>query len=345
MFTFMQIKYANNHDEKIWQEFVKINSAGSFSQAWEWGAFVEKNNDRIWRIMVWDEEELLAVVLIYKSRLKIKQNMLYAPRGPVLKDNLDSQKTNEVWRVLLEEFDKLARQNGSMVLQFDPPETDRQKYVLPLLDRAGYVKSEMDVQPGHTLILDIRRDEEELLKQMHSKTRYNIRLAGKKGVSVKVDNSAYKEFHELMKKTNSRHEISSFAASYYKKLLKIPFVKLYLAEADGRIVAANIMIFWNHTAVYLFGASDYEYRSLMAPYLLQWQAIKDAKKENIWFYDFWGAAPKDAKGRETKWSGFTRFKMGFSPQAEITEYLGTYEKAYSPVKLGVYRFLQKVYKR
>jgi lipid II:glycine glycyltransferase (peptidoglycan interpeptide bridge formation enzyme) len=83
----------------------------------------------------------------------------------------------------------------------------------------------------------------------------------------------------------------------------------------------------------------------MAPYLMQWQAIQDAKHANVWFYDFWGAAPEGAKGQEAKWSGFSRFKKGFSPELELTEYVGTYEKVYQPVKLGFYRYLQKIYKK
>lgn len=80
----------------------------------------------------------------------------------------------------------------------------------------------------------------------------------------------------------------------------------------------------------------------MAPYLLQWEAMQDAKQQEMHFYDFWGAAPENAQGRESNWAGFTRFKMGFSPDAKLTSYIGTYEKAYAPVMLGIYRFLQKL---
>ena len=106
-----------------------------------------------------------------------------------------------------------------------------------------------------------------------------------------------------------------------------------------------MIVFGNDTATYLFGASDYEYRNLMAPHLLQWQAIKDAKDKDLWFYDFWGAAPEGSEGKLSQWAGFTRFKKGFSPELELTEYIGTYEKIFSPVKLGLYKFLRQTFKR
>jgi lipid II:glycine glycyltransferase (peptidoglycan interpeptide bridge formation enzyme) len=191
-------------------------------------------------------------------------------------------------------------------------------------------------------MLDLRGDEGALLKNMQEKTRYNIGVAKKRGVEVVCDNSMYKEFGELLKKTEARHGVHFYGEKYFKELLKVPFAKLYLARHDGKIVAANVVIFWDNTATYLFGASDHEFRAMMAPYLLQWQAIKDAKREGFWFYDFWGVSPENADGRLEKWAGFTKFKKGFSPTAEITEYVGTYEKIYQPVQLGVYRFLQRM---
>jgi len=191
------------------------------------------------------------------------------------------------------------------------------------------------------LLLHLGAGEEEILSQMHQKTRYNINLAQKKGVEIAIDNCAVKDFLQLLKKTEKRQQISMFSEKYFTNILQIPFVKLYTAKYQGHIIAANIMVFFGGVATYLFGASDYEYRAMMAPYLLQWQAIKDAKAQNCRQYDFWGAAPGNATGRETNWAGFTRFKMGFSPGAQLTEYLGTYEKAYSPIALGIYRFLQK----
>jgi len=312
-------------------------------QSWEWSDFYATQKDKVWRLIVEDSEKWLATIFLFRSKLKLGQSILYAPRGPVISDKFENEKAR-IMELIMRTVDELAARNGALHFQVDPYSSD--KSWCALFDRLGFVKSEGDSQPRHTLILDIREEEEKLLAQMHQKTRYNINLAAKKGVEIIVDNAAYKEFHELLKKTVDRQGITLYAENYFKNILSVPFVKLYLAKYQGQVVAANIMVFWNHIATYLFGASDYEYRQVMAPHLLQWRAMKDAKDAGMWFYDFWGATSRQGgAGREENWFGFTKFKMGFSPEAEIIEYLGTYEKIYSPVKLGLYRFLQQRFKR
>jgi len=330
----MDIRLVDETEKIKWDKFVQQNSAGSFLQSWEWGEFVASQKEKIWRFAAVEGDTWKAVFLVAMSRLKLNQKILDLPRGPVIEDS-----EIEILPEILKTIDELAQKESAVVVQLDP--LLNEKKWAEILDKNGFAKAEQNLQPRHTLILDIRKPEEELLNQMHQKTRYNIRLAEKKGVDIIVDNGMFKEFFELLKKTMARQEIKMFSKDYFQKILQVPFVKLYLAKYEGKIIAANIMVFWNDTATYLFGASDHEYRQIMAPYLLQWRAIEDAKKTQLLFYDFWGAAPKDAKGQEEKWFGFTRFKMGFSPDAELTEYLGTYEKVYKPVQLGVYRFIRK----
>ena len=335
----MIVREAKIEEKEKWNEFVEKNEVGSFLQSWEWADFRASQKEKIWRLIVEKENEWLAAVFLFKSKLKFGQSLLYAPRGPVIKNEFER---GEVFKNIIIKIDELAKQEKAMNFLVDPYSEDIGW--CKIFDDNGFVKSNQDIQPRHTLILDIRESEEELLKQMHQKTRYNIQLAKKKGVEVVVDNDKFKEFYELLKKTEQRQGVKFFSQDYFKNILQLPFVKLYLATFEGKIIAASIMVSWNHVATYLFGASDYDYRAIMAPHLLQWQAIKDARDQGDWFYDFWGAAPRNVQGREEKWFGFTKFKMGFSPDAEITEYVGTYEKNYSPVKLGLYRYLQKIYK-
>mgnify|MGYP001600401825 FL=1 len=335
----MIIREEKIEEKNKWNTFVSSNEGGSFIQSWEWADFMATQKEKIWRLVVENENEWLAVIFLFKSKLKFGQALLYAPRGPVI-GNRGSREA--IFKIIIGKIDELAKSEKAMNFMIDPYSED--SGWCRIFDELGFVKSDRDIQPRHTLILDIREPEEELLKQMHQKTRYNIQLAKKKGVEVSVDNDKFKEFYELLKKTEKRQGVEFFGQDYFKHILQLPFVKLYLAVFEGKIVAANIMIFWNHLVTYLFGASDHDFRAVMAPHLLQWQAIKDAKEQGAWFYDFWGAAPKDIKGREEKWFGFTKFKMGFSPEAEITEYVGTYEKNYSPIKLGLYRYIQRIYK-
>jgi len=336
----MTIREATISDKEKWNNFVETNETGSFLQTWEWSEFISEQGKTIHRFIVETPEKILAVFFIYEETLKGGMKTLYSPKGPVIDNNEDIEK---IFSIAMAKVENLAQQTNAIIFECDP-ETNNPKYS-ETYNKLRLEKAVNNAQPRHTLILDIRHEKEELQKQMHKKTSYNIRLAKKKGVTVEVDNTKFKEFNELLKKTTKRQAITMFNQKYFLHLLKLPFVKLYLAKYEGKYIACNIMIFWNKTAIYLYGASDYEYRNVMAPHLLQWEAIKNAKDQDFWFYDFWGAAPKDSTGKEENWFGFTKFKMGFSPDAEITEYLGTYEKVYSPVKLGIYRFLQQRFKK
>jgi lipid II:glycine glycyltransferase (peptidoglycan interpeptide bridge formation enzyme) len=336
----MIIREATINDTDRWNEFVKAQASGSFTQSFDWANFFATHKERVWRFIVEDDTRILGVIFFFRSYLKFNQTILYAPKGPIIADNIADFRS-AVFKLLVEKIDQVAKEEGALYFQCDPQTRDNSW--LELLANNGFTKSARDIQPRHTLILDIRPSIEELQKNMHPKTRYNIRLAEKKGVEIIIDNSKHKEFLELLKKTEQRQKISLYGSDYFKNILQLPFVKLYLAKYNGKYIAANIIIFWNHEATYLFGASDYTFRQIMAPHLLQWQAIKDARRDGYWFYDFWGAAPKNASGREQNWGGFTKFKMGFSPDAEITEYLGTYEKVYNNVATGIYRFLQQIF--
>jgi lipid II:glycine glycyltransferase (peptidoglycan interpeptide bridge formation enzyme) len=343
---------ATIEDQERWDKFVCENETGGFTQSWAWGDFLGTQNEKIWRLIVEDDaqspdcrgvprNDIVAVVFFFKSLAKMGRSVLYAPRGPVINIKIQNSKF-KIMELILQEVDRIVGEEGAMAFQLDPYSED--KSWCEIFDKMGFQKCERDILPRHTLMLDLRADEDVLLKQMHEKTRYNIGVAKKHGVEIVADNAGLKEFYELLKKTEERQKVRFYGAKYFKELLNVPFVKLYLAKVGGQVVAGNVVVFWDNTATYLWGASDHGFRQMMAPYLLQWQAIRDAKKAGLWFYDFWGAAPAGSNGREANWAGFTKFKMGFSPSAEITEYIGTYEKIYQPIQLGFYRFLQKIFR-
>jgi lipid II:glycine glycyltransferase (peptidoglycan interpeptide bridge formation enzyme) len=169
---------------------------------------------------------------------------------------------------------------------------------------------------------------------MHSKTRYNINLAQKKGIIVKAGNSRhdFDEFWRLTLKTGKRDRFNHYTKDYYEKMLGIPGVKLFLAEFNGKIIVTNIVIFHNQQAIYLHGASDYEYRNLRAASLLQWHQILEAKRAGCTEYDFWGID-------EIKWPGVTRFKKGFGGK-EIT-YPGAFDLVFKPFWYWIYKVAKK----
>ncbi len=165
---------------------------------------------------------------------------------------------------------------------------------------------------------------------MHPKTRYNIRLAAKKGVTIRISNpdTIIKDtatFCDLNLNTAKRNKIHTYPQEYYKKLInfftsnqKEIKLKLYLAEHDNKPLASIIVIYYGKTATYLHGASSTQGRQLMAGYLIQWQSIQDAKQAGMTVYDLWGIDESN-----TKWAGITKFKKGFG--GKTINYVGAWD--------------------
>jgi len=191
----------------------------------------------------------------------------------------------------------------------------------------------IDVQPAQTLVLDLQSDLEQLLSRMHPKTRYNIRLAEKKKVTVRIDNSRIEEFISLLQITTDRDQFRGHNDNYYRALAEFDsqFVKLFLAEYQGKIIAAGLFAFYGNGVTYLHGASSNTNRQVMAPYLLQWEVIKAAKESGHRYYDFYGISSQ-------KWPGVTRFKVGFG--GEVVNYPGTFDYIVRPGVYKLYKLLR-----
>lgn len=335
----MLVREAQIEEREKWNNFVEEND-GNYLQSWEWADFYATQKDKIWRFVVESEgKEWKAVVFLFKSKSKIGPAVIFVPRGPVFAAGYEKIK---VFTLLLRRIESLAKEERVGFFQIDIDSND--EALIKVLRDCGFNKAGRDILPRYTLILDLTLAPEEIFAQMHEKTRYNIRVAEKRGIEVFVDNGQLDEFMRLLEKTEKRQKIKLFQRDYFEKMLTVPFVKLYLARLDRKIICANIVLSWGKTATYLFGAFDYEFRSAMAPYLLQWRAICDAKKNGLSAYDFWGVAPEKAEGRLEHWQGFTKFKRGFAPQAALTEYAGTHEKIYWPASVGIHRFLRRFFK-
>ncbi len=184
-------------------------------------------------------------------------------------------------------------------------------------------KAPSDIQPPDTVLLPLLKSEDEILSEMKSKWRYNIRLAAKKGVEVKSFSAndsgfpaAFEEFFKLFMQTSERDGVQFHQKNYYLDLLtssaknqNAPAVKLYLARHDSDILAGIITLFCKKEAVYLYGASGNVKRNFMPAYLLQWNAICDAKKFGCPVYDFYGCPPEEDKKHPMH--GLFLFKTGF----------------------------------
>jgi lipid II:glycine glycyltransferase (peptidoglycan interpeptide bridge formation enzyme) len=232
------------------------------------------------------------------------------------------------------------------------------------------------MQPRESFVIDITKPEEQLLAEMKSKTRYNLNLAKKKGVRIinvsqgchpefisgsnEISNEIPKqvrddndrligEFTRLTEVMAKRNGIISHEADYYRKMFEVlpgDMLRLYLAEYEGKIICANLVVFYGQTCTYLHGASDDDYRNVMAPYLLQWQQILDAKAAGCEKYDFGGISTNYESRTNiritNKWSGITRFKLGFSPATKPIVFPGSYDIVLRRDKYLIYRFFTRL---
>jgi lipid II:glycine glycyltransferase (peptidoglycan interpeptide bridge formation enzyme) len=331
-------------------DYVASYERDSFLQSWDWGVFQESSGNKIYRFALEDEGKITAAASFYKIKAPFGLSYFYCPRGPILETGVGAVMP------LFNKIAEIAKKEKAVFFRFEPWRPIMNYDFKEVKIGDWTVIKTKDVQPSETIFLDLNKSEEELLKEMHQKTRYNIRLAEKKGVKiVEVKNSPlergvqplagrgvsgseyYETFWNLMEKTSGRDGFTAHAKDYYQKLLQTDpdIFKLFVAEFDGKIIAAGVFGFFGDTATYLFGASSDEDRNVMAPYLLQWEMIKKAKKENFKYYDFFGISEK-------KWPGVTRFKRGFGGQ-EI-KYPGAYDVVFSKINYKAYQVLRKAHR-
>ncbi|MFA7308993.1 MAG: peptidoglycan bridge formation glycyltransferase FemA/FemB family protein [Patescibacteria group bacterium] len=244
-------------------------------------------------------------------------NYFFIPKGPEI-----------VTKEFLKETKKIARKHKAFFIRVEPQE---------IKEGVKLTKS-LDIHPKTTLVLSLSQSEEVLFESLKPKTRYNIRLAQKKGVVIeKTQNPEnIKIFFDLTLQTAERDKIRSHPKSYYKTMMETlgrdGTVTLYLARYQNKYIAATLVSFYKSTATYLHGASSNEHRNVMAPYLLQWQAIVDAKNKKCIWYDFFGIADTDDDNHP--WAGITRFKKGFG--GEVITSPGTYDYPVSNIRYLLY---------
>ena len=295
-------------------------NGAEFLQSWTWGEIVRAEGQAIIRLGARDDASgspLRAVATLIKTPLFGGYFYYYTPRGPI--------GDNEAAAFLLSEFIKIEPQ--ALFCRFEPE-------IKAEFNRRIY--QTLSLQPAKTLFLDLSQSEEELLARMHQKTRYNIRLAEKKGVIIIEGGSdGISEWERLARLTGERDGFRLHETAHYANLLRAGEgkIKLYFARYDGKNVAAALFSYFGSRATYLHGASDNVARALMAPYLLQWSAIRAAKKAGFAYYDFYGIDVR-------KWPGVTRFKQGFG--GRVVDYPGTFDLVYRPFIYNLYLLARQI---
>lgn len=297
--------------------FVRGHSSGHFLQdpawadakpGWQWQAVAACG----------DDGEILGAMSVLLRRLPMGLCVAYAPRGPVC-DRADTA----VVGTLLEGVKDLARRNRCILTYLDPDEPESNGEFSAYMRSQGFCLRHSDgfggVQPQSVFRIDLRgKDEAALLASFAQKTRYNIRLAQRRGVTITrfpgskpIAPEALDAFSDLMKTTGERDGFLVRGRDYFQRMLSAlgDSAVLYLAQAQGKTLAGTIAVFYGGKAWYAYGASSNESRGSMPNYLLQWQMICDALEKQCVFYDFRGV-PGTGEPTDPLY-GLYRFKKGF----------------------------------
>jgi peptidoglycan pentaglycine glycine transferase (the first glycine) len=321
-----------------WDQYVALSRDGHLLQTHAWGELKDRYGWRVQRLVVKSGEAVGAAQVLWR-RTPVG-TMGYVARGPAV--SLPGHEG--VARELFEALHNESRARGAVFLKVEPNSAEP-----GLLPSLGFLPSPQTVQPRVTLMLDLTQDLDTLMKRQLDKTRYNIKLSARKGVTVRRgDKSDAEAFSSLMKETGTRNGFPVRSAAYYRDSLELlgDKAELLLAEHEGDLLSGMLLTMFNGEAIYLFGASSSHKRNLMASHLIQWEAIKRAKERGMKQYDFWavphalapsaevatdGSAaqlPPAQDGLSSDLWGVYRFKRGFG--GTIRTYSGAYDYVYDP---------------
>lgn len=270
------------------------------TQSWEWGEFRLKtgNVTKVLRLGSFEKDKLLKVYQIFFHRTPLlSYSIAYLPR-PMTPTSAE-----------LDVLEKICQEQNALFLKIEPTTE---------LPSHKNFRTSKPILPRHTVYVDLFKPEDKILSLMHEKTRYNIRLAQKKGVVVKNETSpeALENFIELLERTEIRQGFYSHYPQYYRQLWNTLFPKkmIYLLNAyipETEKPVASIMLFhFKEILYYPYGGSNPEFREYMAPNLLHWEAMKLGKKLGCTTYDMWGTY-KNKPDKSDPWWGIYRFKTGF----------------------------------
>lgn len=333
-------------DRDEWNRRLTSAHAGHLLQGWDWGEFKARHGWRAERI-AWDDPRgrPIAAVQILSRRVTIPilgatLDVRYAPRGPCL-DWSDAAAV----AIVLQELKHQAAESGTLSVKIDPEAEAGSEDHLPeavqrILHNAGWRRSPEQVQFRNTMVLDVRGSEDDLLAGMKQKTRYNLRLAERRGVQVHpAGEGEFNILYKMYAETSLRDGFAIRGRDYYVdtwgRFLRAGLARPLLATVEGEPVAGLVAYRYGKRAWFLFGMSRDLHRERMPNYLLQWEAIRWARIQGCESYDFWGA-PETLEPSDPLW-GVYKFKEGFG--ARLVQGIGAWDYTARPRLYWAYNVL------
>lgn len=311
-----------------WNQFLEKFPEAHFMQTGEWGSLKSSFGWEAVRIISGTSG---AQILIKKVLFGF--SVAYIPKGPLGKD------LSNIWP----EVDKVCRQHHVIFLKVEV-DLWQDEHVDQQLDFPGFITSRFNIQPPNTLLINLNEAETVLLQKMRQKTRYNVNLAVKKGVSVEPWNDIA-GFHNMVKVTGERDGFGVHTQEYYQQVYDLfhstGMCELLVARFDDQPLAALMVFSRGNRAWYVYGASNDQERNRMPAYLLQWEAIRWAQARGCQVYDLWGIPDKNEEYLEANYLnrndglwGVYRFKRGFGGKTKRAQQ--AMDKVYNPILYSIY---------
>lgn len=318
-------------NKKEYKEFLEKHERAHYAQSPEWAEVKNEWKNEVIVIRNEKNEIKAAISLLIRKIPYINSSIIYAPRGPVC--DINDEKS---FKEIIKKVDELAKKYKAFMFKMDPDvlasneqfKRMAQKYGLKIEGKIKEVTNQL--QPRFVFRLDLKnKTEEEIFNSFHSKTRYNIRLASKKGVTIREGTRAdLQEFQDILETTGERDGFYIRKKEYFEKIYDSfdkEHLKLVFADYEGKPIACVLNIFYGNKEWYLYGGSLNEHRNLMPTYFLQWEMIKEAIERKMDCYDFRGVCATDSEHYN---EGLYRFKKGFN--ADFVEFIDMH-KVYKPI--------------
>jgi lipid II:glycine glycyltransferase (peptidoglycan interpeptide bridge formation enzyme) len=301
--------------KQVWEDFMLEQKDKTFLNSWNWGEFQKKMREKIWRFGVYADEQLVGVALVIKVSAR-RGSFLLIPHGPALLHSAGNSKT-EILEILIKKLKEAAEQEKCSFIRISPIWL-RNKENAEIFKNLGFRRAPIQTHPEASWKLDITPKEDELLKSMRKTTRYLIKQA-QKNKDIEIFQTREIQdleiFNELHKQVSKTQNFVPFSIKYMKNEFSSfendNAVSLFFGRYKGEIAAASFVVFWSNVGFYHHAALLPKYRKIPISYLLQWEAIKEAKKRGCVLYDFWGYVDNP----KHPWYGPTLFKMGFGGYA------------------------------
>ncbi|HEX6385782.1 MAG TPA: peptidoglycan bridge formation glycyltransferase FemA/FemB family protein [Anaerolineae bacterium] len=336
-----------SEEDAEWDRFVATHPQGSILQTTNWARLKNRFGWTSHRVWLRRNGRLVAgAQVLFRSLALGMARFAYIPHGPLV-DWCDEEQVG----VLLNQIDLAAYERGAGILKMEPYlwQTDVSATEWKTLCQRYDLRPDTDtIQPPQTVVVDLRPLEEEILAAMKQKTRYNIRLAARKGVTVRQGTAEdIPAFNHLMQMTGQRDNFSVHAPVYYRAAYELfapaGQAALHIAEYEGRPLAAIMVFALGQTAAYLYGASSNEERQRMPTYAVQWAGMQWARERGCTLYDLWGIPDVPEAELEENFSqrqdglwGVYRFKRGFGGQ--ICRTVGAADRVYNKLLYKLYRW-------